>query len=141
MSNIKYKEILCSCLKYKEAKKYNIYIKDIEPSILIGRTKIEINLCTKWSVIKNLIDYLVNEETDKCNICNIKCTNGNSQRVECPECKIPICSECYLNNFRFNLGIIICKNCNFQVGRKVNKDELSDGINEIEHKLSTYSNK
>jgi hypothetical protein len=101
--------------------------------IKIGDALISVLHDSTWEEIKKNIEKVQTKDY-KNNNCNI-CENIIRRNVRCTKCACNMCSNCYINIFKINKGIIICPFCRFTYGQKMEPLEVQCGVIEIKRKL------
>jgi len=71
-----------------------------------------------------------------CNLCAYKKTD----KVSCLDCKAEYCSECYINLFEENRGLIPCPYCRTKIGSKVSKEDLCEYVERIKYRYHRVLN-
>ena len=87
-----------------------------------------------WTLIKKNINIKksLNGKVELC-ICGDIIRN---KKISCHECSRSFCSNCYINSFKNNEGLVICPYCSFTIGKKMNKEMVLAGIVSIKSKLN-----
>ena len=93
-----------------------------------------------WHDIKKNIDLKlsqINYGSTK-SIVNDYCSQCNKQmsaKTSCNKCHGICCVECYIDNFRKNKGLIVCKFCDYVYGIKTPDEYIDILIDDIREKL------
>ena len=83
-----------------------------------------------WDEIKHHIDAKISKDkTDECSICSTE--EIQKRRVTCTKCASDWCTDCYINIFRVNKGIIKCPFCRFTYGEEFPDCMIETGVKEI----------
>ena len=93
-----------------------------------------------WDEIKRLIDAILsNEKSEECSICSTR--EIQIRRISCPKCANDWCTNCYVNIFRTNKGIVKCPFCRYTYGEKWPEHMIEIGVQEILERYQAFLNK
>jgi hypothetical protein len=84
-----------------------------------------------WDEIKRRIDIRLNYKREKdCSIC-FNSFENTIKVVFCYKCSKVYCTDCYINIFRMNMGIIKCPFCRFEFGYIHSASMIETGVQEL----------
>jgi len=85
-----------------------------------------------WDEVKRNIDAKL-KNIKECEVC---LTNINTKIVSCNKCSKYVCYECYINIIKSNKGISKCPYCRFEIGEKMNEENLFMLISQISRRIN-----
>ncbi len=120
----RHNEIVHKIMDYVKNQKIQFSKCDYNDKYLNVRFTSKTNYCVKvtimdddtWDEIKRRIDSRLNYKKERdCSICSNTFEN-KIKAVHCKKCSVVYCTDCYINIFRTNKGIIKCPFCRFEFG-------------------------
>lgn len=93
---------------------------------------VTILLDTTWEKLKTNIDLKL--EGVSVPFCKI-CSSVKNKLVACNNCSEQFCTECYIDSFRKNKGIVVCEFCQYSFGIVMSDEAVEDRIEDIRDKI------
>jgi hypothetical protein len=133
----KFKKIVNNIKKNFPDIEFSHHINDDNVRIITtGNALISVLPESSWSEVKRNMEkvQLQKWRHDDCRVCD----NPIVRNVRCSSCSENTCSDCYINNFKTNRGLIVCPFCQFTYGRKMSASQINRGVLDIQQKLGLY---
>jgi hypothetical protein len=133
----------CDVLKQLILKAYGPHIHEFKKNESTGY----IEVCFKmggtitilhdntWSELeKNIGKKLDGNANHFCSVCS----GVKNKLVTCNKCSQSFCTECYIDSFRKNKGLVVCPHCNYSFGVVMSDEVLEDRIDNIRDKIEDW---
>lgn len=123
-----YEDVIESFVK-DESTGYNVVVFKSYGTLTILPTN------TWREIQRNVVAKLEKNKSPFCSICS----SVKNKIIACNKCSKTFCTECYIDSFRANKGLVVCYHCAYSFGITMSDEAVEDKIEDIQEKIEDQS--